>query len=950
MEHTRVILGGTLVGEALSLQVMATNPNAPELVFAAVDRYENGWSSPFRTWRNGGYGWVDGAYGRIDAIWPLADVDPLSLLRCRIEGALAISSGDAPRFCGECGAARIPEARFCGGCGKALSPSMSGASSLDVVRDMLRAPAGAGTRFVGLLEACGALGAVPPEARGILCEYLANDFAEPAANFVDEDEPSPARLTLRSAQDIHEALSRKLPLPAVLTEPARLLLTRAPVTFGYWGPLKALLKAGPLPGLEDEHGAALGRLSRREALQGRSTPPDVQDVSPLAAVVRVPDVPTLNYMRRRGRRDLATLGEHDEDRYARVAEAVLRAWNQSLHPTSFAPAYILRGHRGLRHGGRLVNLGEWWTTRSDPYPSIWNARLGRVEALLNDVKNSPDVFAWAFQVLEDCGRAPRLTPKFLGLALKCRNEPLFFSACELAIDTPEHLATIEAAGWSHLILTADLGLATRVAASHINNLERRYGTPPAVDAARGVLKDRGRQVAEDRLVLAAHLYLRCPHFTFERDAETDRIAARVLLRTGRLLVDDEGASILRLFDVAVLLDILRDLPDLDATVRSLLLDLVQEKSYSVNITALVTEAVSADHPWELDLLWRLIDSRGGFDRFSWQIRQGLAASAPTPDTLGRFVAMLLQRIGVERLSEAMLLLEECGIEMDPDRLTRSLTANSLGLSALWTYLRRESSEAMGRVLLGDESLLMALGAHLSAADVQRAVSNQLPIATAYLESSSPRLRDDLEFSLAAAKNPDVALQCAAIRALQRYGLMDRAWLVLAEVALPSGLEAARAYLDGVPPSAMKDKVLACLDSQVLEVRELGLQLLQQHQPVLEDGDLWQALAESDELAIQRLVAEEALVREIVSPNGAFDRRVLTARRRNRIGKTAVQRRLGEAAPDALIDSDRMAALLSLARSATRRDREWALTRLAVLNEAGIALEGVSFSAVSGDVS
>ena len=117
--------------------------------------------------------------------------------------------------------------------------------------------------------------------------------------------------------------------------------------------------------------------------------------------------------------------------------------------------------------------------------------------------------------------------------------------------------------------------------------------------------------------------------------------------------------------------------------------------------------------------------------------------------------------------------------------------------------------------------------------------------------------------------------------------------------------------------------------------------------MLDDPKLWAALSESDEPAVQRLVAEEALARgwadavDLVD----FDRRVLIARRRNRPAKEAIKVRLSSSddTPATLIQPERIRALLDMARGSNERDRSWALSRLATLQLSGVEIPDLEVS-------
>jgi hypothetical protein len=118
------------------------------------------------------------------------------------------------------------------------------------------------------------------------------------------------------------------------------------------------------------------------------------------------------------------------------------------------------------------------------------------------------------------------------------------------------------------------------------------------------------------------------------------------------------------------------------------------------------------------------------------------------------------------------------------------------------------------------------------------------------------------------------------------------------------------------------------------------------QSLATDPDVWSALAESDDQRAQDVFAEAALESNAIDEGLLleFDRRILTAVRPSRRAKELVKQRLENV--DFAITSvpeDRVAVLLTMARSRVAQDREWALMRLAALALRGVSIDGLEFS-------
>ena len=135
-------------------------------------------------------------------------------------------------------------------------------------------------------------------------------------------------------------------------------------------------------------------------------------------------------------------------------------------------------------------------------------------------------------------------------------------------------------------------------------------------------------------------------------------------------------------------------------------------------------------------------------------------------------------------------------------------------------------------------------------------------------------------------------------------------------------------------------MLACVDSIVPVVRDLGLECIESDPERIDQERLWPALSESDDPVVQARVAEESQVRVWPDDHGLaeFDRRLLVSRRSNRRAKIQVQGRLSS---EQLLAPERRAALLDLARGANGRDREWALRQIAELTLQGVPFDGVA---------
>ena len=167
----------------------------------------------------------------------------------------------------------------------------------------------------------------------------------------------------------------------------------------------------------------------------------------------------------------------------------------------------------------------------------------------------------------------------------------------------------------------------------------------------------------------------------------------------------------------------------------------------------------------------------------------------------------------------------------------------------------------------------------------RAIGFQARVLVAYLRAWPSRADVDLALAMGAARNLDLDVQSAALEGLEASGMLKNVWLQVLESALPRAVEVARRHIDGLrDPEELRAAVLACLDSAVESAQRVGSETLANRPALLDDPVLWAALTESDDVVIQRMVAQEALARASFEPSGDFDRRVLVTRRQGRVAK------------------------------------------------------------------
>lgn len=942
------------------------------LVWEADERYvqvriQRAYSYALHAWEFGAWGYgSDGTYGRQSPDWPMPGVDPFGPLAWTVSlGApseeLGVDSGSA-RFCPFCGAARVPGGRFCGECGGRFAdvPPVSGIVS--TLRNVVRSKEGTGSVLAAMAEDGADLTSFTPEARNVLSDLIARDFEAPQVSYIDVDQPVPSTINLRSAQVFQSIVASGDAMSGHDLALARRFLEEVPIGTGYWGVLKALLKRGPLPGAEEAFGVALARLNACLPGQPGSPSPDIENMNVLWRLSPAPSRGTLTYMRRRTRRELANLGSTSPDTYALVAASLLLNVHEPLTGRSFGPAYVLRGDRALHASSRRVDTTSEWTSRSDPYPVIWNTRLGVVAKIFDRVSGCPEVFAWAYMILDDQGQAPRLTPSKIGLALGGRYRPLWRQACAMLSQAPEVLSELNETAWTTLMVEsgdepfaflvdylsgpADYSTRCRGMTAAARALVRGAGSRER-DLALALLYIRSYVSWSDAQSRSGNWWVSRP---YEATHAADvRALSLVLGDRGALGSDPYWPALMSAVPLRTLLRLFLDFAAAPESVVNMLIEaIVSKPNHEVDPANVVATALRTQGSAGRALVWRFIEARGGLAMSAWFLRRALEQDGVDRQQVLDFLDEAVIRLPLHEFPDLVGLVAGVDASLTVEHLVDSLLRTPSGASAVWNALSSGAVAWLTDAVLSSEARVTAVCRGLDPSLAIRASGAQAAMIVSYFTADPQRARQDLGLALAAAQNLDVRVQTAALSALEASGAVADAWLQVLETALPQGLAVGRRHLEQMrAETEIKAAVLACLDSAVEVVRTTGVGLLDERQWLLEDSEFWAALAESDEVAIQRMVAEEALVRSSVNPTGDFDRRVLVRRRQGRQAKKAIQHRLDSMSLEEIARPERLAALVNLSQGLNRQDREWAMTRLAVLALHGVDIPAVSVSRTTG---
>ena len=227
---------------------------------------------------------------------------------------------------------------------------------------------------------------------------------------------------------------------------------------------------------------------------------------------------------------------------------------------------------------------------------------------------------------------------------------------------------------------------------------------------------------------------------------------------------------------------------------------------------------------------------------------------------------------------------------------------------------------------------------------------QLRFTLRYITENEERIANDSAFGVAAVMRGEISLQVEALRQLEAAGHLPQVWRELADSGSQSALAAVRKYLMSLPdPVSASDAVVTCLESPTRSVWEMGVKVFQARPDLAEDRPIWTALARSDDPQLHDMVSAARSLPGRVDDSVLveFDGRTVLDPNSRRKAKEYAKRRLEVAVPHrATATADHVEMLLNLARGPIRRDREWALMRLASLRLQGVDIGGLEVSLTS----
>lgn len=800
-----------------------------------------------------------------------------------------------------------------------------------------------GARLAALIEAHLDAPLLDLRTRRLLLQFLKKDF-QPAklSTLIRPEESDNYDLTLVAAQEIHQAAASGRTLTATQRRHAEVLLKYAPWQFGYWGPFKALVKSVPVEQLADAYADAVARLSRIDGKPSVPAKTLIEVDEELDGWFGIPSRRTQQYLARRVRRDLASLAERSPAVYAKVASRMLVAWDESLSNYSYAPAFVLLGAESpLDSRSRYVRRPADMTIRRDAHPEVWDARPELVENVFRSIRSSVEALTWACQVLDANGAAPELPSASTALALNSPYLPLRQLGWAALTRQPELLWGLTEDQWTAFFRhgsDADVA-AVADALSH-------QQLAPSLGAAIGAVLAQPEALPGRRTRLAL-LYLAAPKIPFTKHADADVAAVVETIKDSGLEHRTLWEPVVSKLGPWALFEAFRSIVGVE--VNDAASDMVANAllGQTNHPPDLILECIGSDTVAIVDLGWRIVDSHGGRHFLFTQ----LFPSAGPGDRISPEISLRVVTAALPRAEEAQdvaaVLRWALSTDIDRSQMVRLLAGIRLGATAVWEALAADKDNKVAALATENPELIQLMGEALTDQQVQTANPSQLRLLINYITSNPSRMAQEEQLCVAALRSTDESLQTTGLQHIRASGFLDRTWLAIAESGSPAGLQVAREYLESLTNTEqIRQSILECLASSSSWLRDIGIQLFRRFPAVAEDSAIMAALGGSDDQLAQDVVA-------VATSSGGrvddgvlqdFDRRVLTDQKASPRAKESVKKRLETSDPSlASVSPDRLAAVLHLARSGSKRDREWALMRLATWALHGANIEGLEVS-------
>ena len=272
---------------------------------------------------------------------------------------------------------------------------------------------------------------------------------------------------------------------------------------------------------------------------------------------------------------------------------------------------------------------------------------------------------------------------------------------------------------------------------------------------------------------------------------------------------------------------------------------------------------------------------------------------------------------------------------------------------VWKALGQNNNQNIAQYIFNETNFINQIGNIVTQEHLATTNSVQQEMLLKYINQKPERIKADHNFAIGLLKIPNRNLQECALNQMKKADLIEKYWITIAEIGLPIPLEAIRELINSINiKRKFSEYVMACLDSIVPDVRDMGLTFLNNQSEKIDDEFLWPALTESDDPKVQSKVVERTLIKDWNDSEefDLFDRRLLITRRKNRRAKELVKSRITQnkkLEQEKIISPFRKKALIELSKGTNSQDKAWALRNIAILMLNGITFDGIQIKTENG---
>jgi hypothetical protein len=865
------------------------------------------------------------------------------------------------KFCGECGQARANDGIFCISCGTKFRDG--GALVGDLFDEIIRIKDDSLglAEFVLRLYRTYRLAEIDTNQAAVLNQLLLLVAAKPnLVGFINGREDKPGEngeISVGQAQALSQKLKAGEALSAQELELARTILESAPITFGYWGAIKTALKMLPMVGNEKFFGVALANISNAPTVS-----PSVGDarfvrVGGMLDTAGIPSSRTLNYMARRICRDLKKLAETNPTSYIEISKHFALNWREPYRARSFAAGFIFHGGAlYMKDKSRSINssLNFKEFRRSEAFSELWNQNPKAALEMLSPNVKSSKALTLAFQIAEDLEiEVPELEIVQLNYAIKAPYLPLRLFGIAGLVKAKSSYEHFDLKTWAAVLRHASDEQITKLFERYrLSNFPVSSNSfMYAIQVFVAHYQKTGlanAEVPDKRLGRLAEFALLYPYeLTWSNRLPILQVAISEL----GVELFDSNPNVLATFQNYELVALVKWLDSegisFTAVSEAIIASSIRANtSFSYNRLSNITRFLELESNLGLEVAWAVLDADQSDDvalrLLSMEAIRNLSAKFKT-----KFVNQLILHTPITLLPDVLRTIQEQSDTWQGFDIISALGEES-GPGVAWQILSIDSLPEIHRAIINSKPLIKAIGDSLQISEMKSASGAQAELAISYLANDKMRVKIDPEFVLAAATSANIPLSQAGLGTLAANKLISKYWIRLAESGLPDCIDACSHYLGTLGNTKeLTASVLALLDSTTESAKKLGLSFLDSPSSSLDLDNIWSSLTESDDPEILARVAEEALVRGSIPDErlATMDRRVLVSRRKSRVAKESVKQRID--AENFELAPERVRALLELARAQNSRDREWAISRLAILSINGLNIPSFEAYEVSG---